>query len=71
MSQRAMTVAGVMSGTSADGIDVAIVRVSPGKPRPKLALLAHEHFAYPDALRKVSSCRNECSSRLRRQSWRG
>ncbi len=46
-----MTVAGVMSGTSADGVDVAIVRISPGDPTPKLKLLGHAGFAYPRALR--------------------
>lgn len=49
-----MTVAGVMSGTSADGIDVALVRIEPGRAaKPKLTLLAHEGFPYPAALRKA------------------
>lgn len=47
-----MIVAGVMSGTSADGIDVALVRIF-GKNRSlRLRLLAHEHFAYPKMVRQ-------------------
>lgn len=46
-----MIVAGVMSGTSADGIDVAIVRITGEKLKLRLKLLAHKHIAYPQAVR--------------------
>ena len=56
-----MRVAGLMSGTSADGVDVAIVDIADGK----VGLLAFEVFPYPRALREeiLRLCRPE-SARL-------
>lgn len=45
-----MIVAGVMSGTSADGINVALVRVGPG--RTGLKLVGHAEYPYPKAVRE-------------------
>ncbi len=74
MNANAMTVAGIMSGTSADGIDVAIVRIAPGKLRPRLTLLAHEGFPFSTALRRgVLAAMNAASTStaaLAQLNWR-
>ena len=77
MSLQAMNVAGVMSGTSADGVDVAIVRIAPpprSSDRPRLTLIAHEGFPYPAALRNaVLAAMNAASTstpELARLNWR-
>jgi anhydro-N-acetylmuramic acid kinase len=50
---KSMVVAGVMSGTSADGVDVAVCRMTAGQDdsSPKIKLLGHVSVAYPKALR--------------------
>ena len=51
-----MTVAGIMSGTSADGIDVALVRITAPQKAPnnfpRVRLLAHVAVPYSAAVRK-------------------
>ena len=46
-----MIVAGVMSGTSADAINVALVRIQGRGFRSRLELLAHYQFPYPNNVR--------------------
>jgi anhydro-N-acetylmuramic acid kinase len=48
-----MIVAGVMSGTSADGINVALVRIQGRGFRSRLELLAHYEFPYPPDVRRT------------------
>lgn len=46
-----MIVAGVMSGTSADGINVALVRLTARRGRmeaPQFEFLGHAEFPYPE-----------------------
>jgi anhydro-N-acetylmuramic acid kinase len=76
MKPGAMVVAGVMSGTSADGIDVALVRIAPRKNYfwPRLTLLAHEGFRYPAGLRKAvlaaMNAKSTTTAELARLNWR-
>ncbi len=46
-----MLVLGIMSGTSADGVDVALARIAGTPPRLKAKLLRHTSVGFPAALR--------------------
>ncbi len=74
MKTRSMLVAGMMSGTSADGVDVALVCIAPGRLRPRLSLEAHEAFPYPAALRRSALAAMNAASistaELARLNWR-
>lgn len=69
-----MIVGGIMSGTSADGVDVALVEIAPGRTRPALTLLAHEGFAYSAPLRRAVLAAMNASAtstaELARLNWR-
>jgi anhydro-N-acetylmuramic acid kinase len=77
MTLTEMTVAGIMSGTSADGIDVAFTRIAPSAKDPnlpELKLLGHAGFPFPPALRRaVLAAMNAASiatAELARLHWR-
>ncbi len=72
-----MVVAGVMSGTSADGVDVAICRVSPASGLgglPRLKVLAHHAMPYTAEVRgavlKAMDAGGTSAAELARLSWR-
>ena len=52
MNGKSKLVLGMMSGTSADGIDVALARISGAPPNLNARLLSHASVKYPPALRK-------------------
>lgn len=52
MKSSPLLVLGMMSGTSADGIDVALVKISGSPPNLNARLLKHTSTSFPPALRK-------------------
>src|SRR3984957_8994699 len=73
----AMTVAGIMSGTSADGIDVALTRIVPSAEDPALPdlkLLGHAGFPFSPALRRAvlasMNAESIATAELARLNWR-
>ncbi|HEX3940101.1 MAG TPA: anhydro-N-acetylmuramic acid kinase [Acidobacteriaceae bacterium] len=77
----AMIVAGLMSGTSADGIDVAIARIGPRRglqpddpANLSLKLLGHAGFRFAPALRRAvlaaMDARATSTAELARLNWR-
>jgi len=71
---RPLIVAGLMSGTSADGVDVALVRIAERAQRPKLDLLGHRAFPFPRALReailRAMNATSISTAELARLNWR-
>jgi anhydro-N-acetylmuramic acid kinase len=74
---RSLIVAGVMSGTSADGVDVALCRISPSRSpssSPKIKLLSHAGFPYPKAVRaellRIMEGAPATAANLSRLNWR-
>ncbi|ADV81934.1 anhydro-N-acetylmuramic acid kinase [Terriglobus saanensis] len=72
---KSLVVAGVMSGTSADGIDVALVRITPREDAaPKLKLLGHTAVPYSKKLRATvlaaMDAPNISAAELARLHWR-
>jgi anhydro-N-acetylmuramic acid kinase len=74
VSAQSMIVAGIMSGTSADGIDVALVRIAPGRLHAKIELLAQEGFPYAPTLRRAvlgaMNAETTSTAELARLNWR-
>src|SRR6516165_10321270 len=66
MAERASRlIAGAMSGTSADGVDVALVRIDGRGLEMSARLTHHHHVAYDSNLREaIFACRNSGEVRL-------
>ena len=75
-SLQPLLVAGIMSGTSADGIDVALCRIRPAAQTsgpPRLQILGHRSFPYDQPLRstilEIAAGRRTTAAQLAQLSW--
>jgi anhydro-N-acetylmuramic acid kinase len=73
-AKEALMVAGVMSGTSADGVDVAIVHISRRGESLRLEPKVHASYAYPARVRTAvlaaMDADRACVADLARLNWR-
>jgi anhydro-N-acetylmuramic acid kinase len=74
---KSMVVAGVMSGTSADGVDVAVCRIAPASAKngtPRVELLGHVGMTYPTEVKAAVLCAMDADAssvaELARLNWR-
>ena len=74
---RPLIVAGVMSGTSTDGVDVALCRIAPARDAnasPRIKFLGHAGFPYPRAIRtellRIMEGGPTTAADLSRLNWR-
>src|ERR1700722_10451582 len=74
---KSLVVAGVMSGTSADGVDVAVCRISPARDAggtPRVTLLGDVGVAYPKAVKAAVLAAMDAKTisvaELARLNWR-
>lgn len=75
MKPKSMIVAGIMSGTSADGVDVALCRISASTSvTPRLKFLGAAEFGYPPSVRKAvlaaMDAKSISTAELSRLHWR-